>query len=66
MRTRITPTNKVATRTLFVDVMREGRFIFTMPYKFCQLFKLDLTDVVEKIYEKRPSLKGQKLDIYID
>ena len=53
-------------KTLFVDVMKDGRFLFTMPYRHCPLFKLDLNDVYAKVYEKRPSLKGQKIEIYID
>ena len=53
-------------KTVFVDVMLDGRFQFTMPYKFCPAFKLDIEDVNKKVLEKRPSLRGKNYELWID
>lgn len=57
---------KSAIKTLFVDVKLGDRFVFTMRYKYCPLFKLDLADLHKKILEKRPSLTGKQISIFID
>lgn len=48
---------------LYFDIMERGRFVYQFRYSYCPLFKLDLEDVERKLYEKRPSLKGRKLEI---
>lgn len=53
-------------KVLFVDVMLNDRFIFTLRYQYCPLFKLNLQDVYSKIIEKRPSLKGKPIEICLD
>ena len=53
-------------KTLFVDVMLHEKFVFTLKYKFCPLFKLKIEDIVEKVFEARPSLKGKPIELYID
>lgn len=59
-------TSPIPQKTLFVDVMNEGRFIFTLRYKYCPLFKIDLNDIYEKVLEKRPTLRNDKIELYID
>ena len=46
--------------------MLHDRFIFTLRYQYCPLFKLDLQDVYSKVIEKRPSLKGKPIEIWLD
>lgn len=53
-------------RVLFVDVMMDDRYIFTMRYDRCPAFKIDLNDVYNKIVARRPSLSGKEFEIYID
>ncbi len=53
-------------KVLFVDVMLHDRFIFTLRYQYCPLFKLDLQDVYSKVIEKRPSLKGKPIELWLD
>jgi len=53
-------------KTIFVDVMLNGRFQFTMRYRFCPAFQLNLEDVARKVVEKRPSLKGKPFEMYFD
>ena len=53
-------------KTFFIDVMLNDRFQFTMPYKYCPAFKLDIEDVNRKVLAKRPSLKGKPYEIWID
>ncbi len=53
-------------KTLFVDVMKDGRFIFTLRYKYCPLFKRDLKDIYDKVIEKRPTLRNEKIELCID
>lgn len=45
---------------LHFDVMYKGRFICQIEYKHCPLFKLDLEEVMEIVYDHRPSLEGKK------
>lgn len=59
-------TSPISQKTIFVDVMKEGRFIFTLRYKYCPLFKIDLNDIYEKVLEKRPTLRKDKIELYID
>lgn len=53
-------------KTIFIDVMHNGRFVMTLPYKHNPLFKIDIEDVFEKIIEKRPTLRGKHLELYFD
>ena len=62
----ISTTPTTGKKVLFVDVMLHDRFIFTLRYQYCHLFKLDLQDVYSKVIEKRPSLKGKPIEIWLD
>jgi hypothetical protein len=53
-------------KTLFVDVMLNGRFLFTLVYKYCPAFRLSLEDIAAKVIEKRPSLRNKPFEMFID
>lgn len=53
-------------KVLFVDVMLHDRFVFTLRYSYCPLFKLDIDDVHSKVIEKRPTLKGKPFKMFFD
>ena len=53
-------------KTIFIDVMHNGRFIMTLKYKYNPLFTIDTNDVIKKIIEKRPTLKVNELELYFD
>ena len=53
-------------KTLFVDVMLNDRFVFTLRYRYCPLFRINLEDVAKAVVEKRPSLKGKPFQLWID
>lgn len=57
----ISTTTTTGKKVLFVDVMLHDRFIFTLRYKYCPLFKLDLQDVYSKVIEKA-SLSEREAD----
>lgn len=52
-------------KVIYVDVMVNDRFIFTLRYEYCPLFKIDLKDIHDKVIEKRPTLKNKKIEFYI-
>lgn len=54
-----------SSKTLFVDVMKDGRFIFTLRYSYCPLFEIDLKDIYDKAIEKRPTLRNKKIEFHI-
>ena len=62
--TRNTP--PTGSKVLFVDVMRNGRYVFTLKYRYCPIFKIDPNDIYEKVLEKRPTLRNDDLELYID
>ena len=45
---------------LHFDVMYKGRFICQIDYQHCPLFKLDMEEVMEIVYTRKPSLAGKK------
>jgi hypothetical protein len=55
-----------AQKTVFVDVMLDGRFVFTHRHRYCPLFRLDLKQIYTEVMEKRPSLKGKNIEMWID
>lgn len=42
-----------------IDIMKGDRYFKTIQYKNCEVFKLDLNDVIKFIEEKNPSLVGK-------
>lgn len=53
-------------KTLHIDIMLGERYVFTLHYKYCPIFKLDVQDVYNKVIEKRPSLKGKPFSMCFD
>jgi len=53
-------------KTLFIDIMTGGgdKYIFTLRYRYCPAFKIDIADIYNKVLEARPSLKNKKIDLY--
>lgn len=49
-------------RKLFIDVMVQGgvKFYCSLIYDYNPLFKLDIKDIEEYVYKKRPTLKYRK------
>lgn len=45
------------------DVMLNGRFVYTLKYKYCALFPIDFEDLKKFILKKRPTLKGKDFRI---
>lgn len=48
------------------DIMYKGRFVCTMTYEFNPIFKFSFDDLFEFIYQKRPSLRNKKIEIYME
>jgi len=46
--------------------MYKGRFVCTMTYEFNPIFKFSFDDLFEFIYQKRPSLRNKKIEIYME
>jgi len=53
-------------KTLFFDIMLNGRFVFTLRYRYCPAFRISMEDVYSKVLEKRPLLKGKPIEMYFD
>lgn len=50
-------------KTFVFDVMLNGRFVFTLKYKYCSLFPIDFEDLEKYVLQKRPTLKGKDFRI---
>jgi len=61
-----TPPISAKYNTIFVDVMMDDRFLFTMKYKWLACFKFDIKDVKRKVLERRPSLEGKPLRLFLN
>lgn len=49
------------------DVMAGGRFVCTLRYPFCPLFKVRMEELMDYALQKRPTLKYQKnVELWID
>ena len=51
-------------KTIFLDIMLAGRFVFTLRYRYCPVFPLDLADISAEVIKKRPTLKDKPFEIY--
>lgn len=56
----------VGSGVTFIDIFSDGRYVFTLRYNYPPLFRIDLNNVYEKVLEKRPTLKGRKLEMIFD
>ena len=48
-------------KTRYFDVMVNDRFVCTVPFECCDLFKFDLEGLYAAILAKRPSLKDKRI-----
>ena len=53
-------------KVLLVYNMIHYRLVFTLRYIYSPLFKMDMKDIYSKVIEKRPSLKGKPIELFID
>ena len=51
-------------KTIYIDVMRNGFFVKTLPYKHHADIKLDEEKLRAFVLQKLPTLKGKDFDIY--
>lgn len=51
-------------KTMLFDVMLNGRFVMQLRYEYFPAFPIDLDDVLGKVIQKRPTLKGKHIEIY--
>lgn len=54
------------TRIMNFDVMKDGRFVCTLNYRYCPLFPVTVKDLEEYVISKRPTLRGQRFNIEIN
>lgn len=52
-----------AKKTVYLDIMYGGRYIGQVPYQYCPLFALNYDDIMEHVFQKRPSLRGKNIKI---
>lgn len=51
-------------QTLIFDVMVGGHFIMQHKFRYSPLFKIDFSQILEEILERRPSLRGKHIELY--
>ena len=51
-------------KVIYFDIMLNGMFVFQFAYKYCPLFALNLSDVMQEVYKLRPSLRTKHIEIY--
>ena len=51
-------------KTIYIDVMQNGFFVKTLPYKHHEVMKLDEEKLRAFVLQKLPTLKGKEFDIY--
>ena len=53
---------------LSIDVMdrSDGRFICTLRKPHSPLFKLDVRELIDFVYQKRPTLRYRKIQLFVD
>ena len=55
------PPPPTGTKTVYLDIMQNGRFVCQLPFRYCPLFPIDSRDVEKYVFDKRPSLKGKDI-----
>lgn len=51
-------------KTIVFDVMCNGRFVMQHRHKWCPAFPINLEEVVNEILLKRPTLKGEHIELF--
>ena len=46
-------------KTVYLDIMLEGRFYCQLRYEYCPLFPVEERTIKDYVLSKRPSLKGK-------
>ena len=53
-------------KTIYIDVMRNGFFVKTLPYKHHEVMKLDEEKLRAFVLQKLPTLKDKDFDLFYD
>ena len=53
-------------KTIYVDVMRNGFFVKTLPYKHHEVMRLDEEKLRAFVLQKLPTLKDKDFDLFYD
>ena len=53
-------------KTIYVDVMRNGFFVKTLPYRHHEVMRLDEEKLRAFVLQKLPTLKGKEFDLFYD
>ena len=53
-------------KTIYIDVMRNGHFIKTLPYKHHEVMRLDEEKLRAFVLQKLPTLKDKDFDLFYD
>ena len=48
-----------------IDVMQGDRFLVTIRYRHCPAFRLNLEDILTKIFERKPTLREKDFYFYV-
>ena len=51
------------TKTVYVDVMKDGIFYKQVPYSYCPLFQINKSKIEKYIRGIMPSLRGHKIGV---
>lgn len=46
-------------KTVYLDIMLDGRFYCQLQYEYCPLFPVEERAIKDYVLSKRPSLKGK-------
>lgn len=53
-------------KTIYIDVMRNGFFVKTLPYKHHEVMRLDEEKLRAFVLQKLPTLKDKDFDLFYD
>ena len=53
-------------KTIYIDVMRNGFFVKTLPYKHHEILRLDEEKLRAFVLQKLPTLKDKEFDLFYD
>jgi len=51
------------TKTVYLDIMKDGAFYQQIPYSYCPLWPVDILKVQKYVLVHMPSLRGHKVNI---
>ena len=50
-------------KTIYIDIMVDGRFYKQMPYQYNPLWKIDARDVEKEVLKRYSNLNGKKYEL---